>query len=112
MVSSLALKLLIKLVSDSFGFKFFILYSRYRDSIQEIIIVFNLPSLAVHEFQNDCFPEYTATANSVDLTTRGKSAECFLECCQSAASVYWALTYAFGSTKEILFFYVRTANAF
>lgn len=64
------------------------------------------------EFENDCFPEDTATANSEDLTARRKSAEFLMERCQSAASVFWVLTYAFGPTREILFFYVRTANAF
>ena len=64
------------------------------------------------EFQNDCFPEFTATASSEDLTVRRRSAECWMEQCQPAVPDVWLLTYVFSPTRKILFVYVRIANVF
>ncbi|XP_020622236.1 uncharacterized protein LOC110059849 isoform X1 [Orbicella faveolata] len=58
----------------------------------------------------DCFPEFTAAANSEGLTVRQKSAEYLMERCQSAASEFWLLTYVFRPTKGILFVYVADSK--
>lgn len=75
------------------------------------ILKLSLLSLTVPEFQNDYFPEFTATANREDFTVRRKSAECLMEHCQSTARDFWVLTDIFRPTRKILFVYVRIANA-
>ena len=61
------------------------------------------------EFPINCF---STTANREDLTVRGKSAECLMEHCRSAAPDFWVLTYTFRPIRKTFFVYVRITKAF